>query len=122
MREDIKKIRLTLSRLNNMWSFTGHPLSYQVDLLLRIEPEDDWENLTYAIRGYGCLARLAGEHIELGINPPDEWTRLFAGCGQRLMFDLPDSLKRFDRRKFEKQAAKSFMFGFKTGGDSPSPR
>lgn len=122
MREDIKRVRLILSRLNDMWSFTGHPLSYQVDLLLRVEPEDNWENLLYAIRGYGCLARLAGEHIEQGVNPPDEWTRLFGQCGQALMFDLPDNLKHFDKRKFEKAYAKSFMFGFKTGGDSPSPR
>ena len=122
MREELKRIRLILSRLNGMWSFTGHPLSYQVDLLLRIEPEDRVENIVYAIRGYGCLSRLAGEHIEQGINPPTEWDRLFAQCGQRLMFDLPDSLKYFERRKFEKQAANAFMFGFKTGGDSPSPR
>ena len=122
MREDIKRIRLTLSRLNDMWSFTNHPLSYQVDLLLRIEPEHPVENLVYAVRGYGCLARLAGNYIEQGVNPPDEWTRLFSQCGQRLMFDLPENLKYFDRRSFEKQAAKAFMLGFNTGGDSPSPR
>ena len=122
MNEELKRIRLILSRLNGMWSFTNHPLSYQVDMLLRIEPEDDVENLIYAIRGYGCLARLAGNYIEQGVNPPDEWTRLFSQCGQRLMFDLPESLKYFERRKFEKQAANAFMFGFKTGGDSPSPR
>lgn len=121
MREDLSQIRLTLSRLNSMWSFTAHPLSYQVDLLLRLEPADPVENLVYAIRGYGCLARLAGNYIEQGVNPPDEWTRLFAQCGQRLMFELPDSLKYFERRRFQKQAANAFMFGFKTGGDSPSP-
>lgn len=122
MREDIKRVRLILSRLNDMWSFTGHPLSYQVDMLLRIEPVDPVENLVYAIRGYGCLARLAGNHIEDGVNPPAEWTRLFSDCGQRLIFDLPESLRYFDKRKFQKQAAKAFMFGFKTEGDSPSPR
>ena len=122
MNEELKRIRLTLSRLSGMWSFTNHPLSYQVDMLLRIEPEDPVENLVYAVRGYGCLARLAGNYIEQGVNPPDEWTRLFSQCGQRLMFDLPESLKYFDRRSFEKQAAKAFMFGFNTGGEFPSPR
>ena len=90
--------------------------------MLRLKPEDDWENIVYAIRGYGCIARIAGDAIEQGVEPPDEWTRLFAQCGQRLMFDLPDNLKRFDRRKFDKQYQKAFMFGFMTGGDSPSPR
>ena len=121
MREDISQIRLTLSRLNGMWSFTAHPLSYQVDLLLRIEPTDPVENLVYAIRGYGCLARLAGNYIESGVNPTAEWNRLFAQCGQRLMFDLPESLKYFDKRRFQKQAANAFMFGFKTGGTPPPP-
>ena len=118
---DLQQIRLTLSRLNGMWNFTQHPQSYKVDLLLRLTPDDDWENLIYVVRGYGCVARIAGDAIEQGVNPPDEWTRLFAQCGQRLMFDLPESLKRFDRCKFQKQAAKAFMFGFNCGGDSPSP-
>jgi len=122
MREELDRVRLILSRLGDMWLFTYHPLSYQVDLMLRLKPEDDWENIVYAIRGYGCIARIAGDAIEQGVEPPDEWTRLFAQCGQRLMFDLPDNLKRFDRRKFDKQYQKAFMFGFMTGGDSPSPR
>lgn len=120
MRKDLQQIRLILSRLNGMWSFANNPMSYQVDMLLRLEPADPVENLVYAIRGYGCLARLAGNYIEQGVNPPDEWTRLFGQCGQHLMFDLPDSLKYFERREFNKQAAKAFMFGFECGGDSPS--
>jgi hypothetical protein len=103
-----------------MWNFTQHPQSYNVDLLLRLTPTDDWENLVYVIRGYGCVARIAGDAIEQGVNPPDEWTRLFAQCGQRLMFDLPDNLKRFDRKKFEKEYAKAFLFGFNTCTPSPS--
>jgi len=118
---DLQQIRLTLQRLNGMWNFTQHPQSYKVDLLLRVTPTDDWENLIYVVRGYGCVARIAGDAIELGEQPPAEWTRLFAQCGQRLMFDLPEQLKLFDRRKFEKHAAKAFMFGFNCGGDSPSP-
>lgn len=118
---DLQQIRLTLQRLNGMWNFTQHPQSYKVDLLLRVTPTDDWENLIYVVRGYGCVARIAGDAIELGEQPPAEWTRLFAQCGQRLMFDLPEQLKLFDRRKFEKQAAKAFTFGFNCGGDSPSP-
>ena len=118
---DLQQIRLTLSRLNGMWNFTQHPQSYKVDLLLRVTPDDDWENLIYVVRGYGCVARIAGDAIEQGEQPPDEWSRLFAQCGQRLMFDLPEQLKRLDRCKFEKQAAKAFTFGFNCGGDSPSP-
>jgi hypothetical protein len=118
---DLQQIRLILSRLNGMWNFTQHPQSYKVDLLLRVTPTDDWENLIYVVRGYGCVARIAGDAIEQGKQPPDEWSRLFAQCGQRLMFDLPEQLKLLDRRKFEKQAAKAFTFGFNCGGDSPSP-
>lgn len=119
---ELDKIRLTLSRLNDMWSFTGTQLSYQVDLLLHLKPEDDWENILYAVRGYAALAAVAGKCIEQGVQPGSEWTRLFSECGQRLMFDLPDTLKLFDRRKFNKQCSKAFVFGFMTGGDFPSPR
>jgi hypothetical protein len=122
MRRELDRVRLTLSRLSDMWLFTHHPLSYQVDLMLRVVPKDDWENIIYAIRGYGCLARIAGDAIESGVQPPAEWSRLFGECGQRLMFDLPDNLKLFDKRKFNKEYQKAFMFGFNTGGDSPSPR
>ena len=118
--KELQQVRLTLSRLNSMWSFTDSPMTYQVDMLLRISPEDDVENILYAIRGYACLSAAAGYHIEQGINPPDEWTRLFSQCGQRLMFDLPDNLKYFDRRRFERQAAKNFMHGFNTCTPSPS--
>lgn len=122
IKKDLQQIRLTLSRLNDMWSFTESQMTYQVDMMLRISPDDDVENILYAIRGYGCLSAVAGYHIEQGINPPDEWTRLFAQCGQRLMFDLPEQLKLLDRRKFEKQAAKAFTFGFNCGGTTPPPR
>lgn len=120
IKKDLQQIRLTLSRLNSMWSFTQSDMTYQVDMLLRISPEDDVENILYAIRGYGCLSAAAGYYIEQGINPPDEWTRLFSQCGQRLMFDLPENLKYFDRRRFQKQAAKNFMRGFNTCTPSPS--
>lgn len=118
--KELQQVRLTLSRLNSMWSFTQSDMTYQVDMLLRISPEDDVENILYAIRGYACLSAAAGYHIEQGVNPPDEWTRLFSQCGQRLMFDLPENLKYFDRRRFEKQAAKNFMHGFNTCTPSPS--
>jgi hypothetical protein len=118
--KDLQQIRLTLSRLNDMWSFTQSPMTYQVEMLLRISPDDDVENILYAIRGYGCLSAAAGYHIGEGINPPDEWTRLFSQCGQRLMFGLPEYLKYFDKRRFQKQAAKNFMVGFKTCTPSPS--
>jgi hypothetical protein len=120
IKKDLQQIRLTLSRLNDMWSFSQSPMTYQVDMLLRITPDDDVENILYAIRGYGCLSAAAGYHIEQGVNPPDEWTRLFSQCGQRLMFDLPENLKYFDRLKFQKQAAKNFMHGFNTCTPSPS--
>lgn len=90
--------------------------------MFRVRPQDDWENILYVIRGYGCLAAVAGLRIEQGDSVPSEWDRLFRECGQRLMFDLPDLLKLIDRRKFEKHAAEAFMFGFNTGGDFPSPR
>lgn len=121
MRGELDKVRLTLSRLNDMWSFTGNPLSYQVDLFLRVRPADDCENILYAIRGYGCLASAAGHYIEQGVNPSDEWSRLFRECGQRLMFDLPDELRKLDRIKFEKNVSQCFVFGYK-GGESPSPQ
>ena len=117
---NLQQIRLTLQRLNDMWSFAETPMTYQVNMLLRITPTEPVENILYAIRGYGCLSAAAGYHIEQGINPPDEWTRLFKQCGQRLMFDLPENLKYFDRRRFEKQAAKNFMVGFNTCTPSPS--
>ncbi len=118
---ELEKIRLTLSRLGGMWNFTHHPQQYQLDLMLRVVPKDDWENIVYAIRGYGCLARIAGDAIESGVHPPSEWLRLYRECGQRLMFELPEHLKFFDRRRFNKQYAKAFAFGFNCGGDSPSP-
>lgn len=120
IKKELEQIRLTLTRLNDMWSFTQSPLTYQVNMLLRISPEDNVENILYAIRGYGSLAAAASYHIGEGINPPDEWTRLFSQCGQRLMFDLPEYLKYFERKQFTKQAAKNFMVGFKSCTPSPS--
>lgn len=120
IKKDLQQIRLTLCRLNDMWSFTKSQMTYQVDMMLRISPEDDVENILYAICGYGCLSAAAGYHIGEGINPPDEWTRLFAQCGQRLMFDLPENLKYFDRLRFQKQVAENFMRGFNTCTPSPS--
>lgn len=119
MREELDRVRLILSRLGDMWLFTKHPQMHQVDLMLRIKPVDDWENILYAINGYACLARVAGDAIESGVQPPAEWSRLFEQCGQRLMFDLPDNLKVFDRKKFDKQYQKAFMFGFMSATPSP---
>lgn len=117
----LEQVKLTLSRLNDMWSFTGRKLSWRVDAILRPMPYSDLYQLLQGVTAYGCLAALAGEAKEYYGNPPDEWTRLFNYIGSELLFDLPSGLSLTDQRAFEKAYSKSFMQGYKTATLSPSP-
>lgn len=120
MRKELAQLKVTLSRLNDMWSFTGRPFSHKVPLLLRLEPEDNCEALQYVVAAYACLAAHAGLAIEDGIVPDPTWDRLFCGVGQAALFDLPQQLKYFDKRRFDKSLQKIFAKGWQ--GDSlPSP-
>lgn len=117
----LEQVKLTLSRLNDIWSFTGQKLSWRVDALLRPLPYDDLFQLLQGVTAYGCLAGLAGQAKEYHGNPSDEWTRLFNYIGSELLFDLPNGLSYFDQRRFEKLYSKCFMQGFKSATLSPSP-
>jgi len=119
MRKELHQAKLTLSRLNDLWSFTGKEMTYKVPLLLRLDPDDPVEALLCVVTAYGCVAAHAGLAIEDGIKPDETWDRLFKQVGQAVMFDLPSSLKYFQKKEFEKKSARAFTIGW--GEDSPSP-
>lgn len=117
----LEQTKLTLSRLNDMWSFIGRKMSWRMEVILRPTAYDDLYQLLQGVTAYGCLAALAGEAKEYYGDPPDEWTRLFNHIGSELLFDLPAGLSLLDQRTFEKTYSKFFMQGFKTATLSPSP-
>lgn len=111
----LDKVKLTLNRLNDMWSFTGKPLTWEVPTLLRLEPVDRIDALSCAIRAYGCLSRCA-----LDVELPSEWERLFKHVGQELLFTLPEKLPDRLTVDFDYVISTSFMNGWR-GHTRPSP-
>lgn len=117
----LEQAKLTLSRLNGMWSFTGAPLSWRVDVLLRPMPLSDLYLLLQGVTAYGCLAALAGEAKEYYGNPPQYWERMFNHVATELLFDLPEALSLRDQRAFAKLYSQSFLQGWQSASLSPSP-
>ena len=114
-RHEIQKAALILSRLNDMWSFTGAPLSWKVDRYLSCPATHDRDALLLCVAAYGGLSAAAGEAME-GRNIPDEWQRMFRDIGQSIMFDLPQRFHDLKMVGFEHASAKAFMVGWR--GDS----
>lgn len=113
----VDQIALTLSRLNGIWSPSGQPLCWQIDIYLRPMPLTDVGRLLQCVTAYGCLARHAGEY-----KLSSEWIRLFNDIGQALIFDMPESLLLFERREFESLYGKAFVEGFScVAPPPPSP-
>lgn len=119
IRHEINKVKLTLSRLNGMWSFTGEELDWRVEFFLKVDAPKEWEALLLAVRAYGCLAARVGEVVELHGEPPAEWSRLFKDAGQALMFNLPECLHAYDMKLFNKECSETFMLGYR-GAPLPS--
>lgn len=116
--DHLDRAALTLSRLNNMWSFTGKQLSFCTDNYLRPrlgEPEDRLDNL---LRAYSCLTKAAAFYIEQGYIIPDFWNSTFAKVGQAIIFELPERLHKKKEKAFYKKLQKGFSLAW---GESPLP-
>ena len=109
----VERNKLTLSRLNGMWSFTGQPLSYKVDIYLQRQNSNrELDILLQAVRAYGNLAGCAGKQQEDGWVIPAEWDRLFREAGQQIMFKLSSQFGELDKRKFLVDSSKVFVLGW----------
>lgn len=118
-RARLEQCKLTLSRLNGLWSFTGQVLDHEVERYLLPTGHLPVDALLLAVSAYGCLTRAVGEAVESGWVVPAEWNWLYAGVGQALLFDIPATLSNSESKAFESLYMKSFVEGFK-GGESPS--
>ena len=114
-RHEIQKAALILSRLNDMWSFTGAPLSWKVERYLSCPVQHDRDALLMCVAAYGGLSAAAGAAKETH-SIPDEWNRMFRDVGQSIMFDLPQRFHDLQMVGFEAESAKAFMTGWR--GDS----
>ena len=117
----LAQTRLMISRLNGIWSPTGQPLCWQVDVYLRPMPLDDVGLLLQAVTAYGCLAYHAGAYAEDYGALPAEWTGKFNWVGEELFFALPEGLKVFEQREFAKLYSKAFVEGFNVDPPPPPP-
>lgn len=109
-------------RLNDMWSFTGKRLAWELEALLPMQPGDACDAMLLLARSYGAFARASGDEIAR-VNPDSEWMRRFNDVGQAVMFDLPRLLNANQFERFELLAPKSFMSGWqKQPYPSPLPR
>lgn len=117
----LEAVKLSLSRLNDMWSFTGSKLSWRIDVLLRPIPYNDLYLLLQGVTAYGCLSAVAGEALETHGSLPPHWLRIFNNAGSELLFDLPESLNLRDQKAFAKKYSKAFVEGWQAAGLSPSP-
>lgn len=115
VRQKIAEAELTLTRLNDDWSFADRQLSWRVPVYISWPYGNNLRNrLLNVVRAYGALARAAGE--EMLIFPiTEEWDRLFKGVGQMLMFEIPDNIGDFKSIGFESESAKAFMNGWEGG-------
>lgn len=122
--DKIEQVKLTMSRLNGMWSFTGEPLCWEVDVLLQQRPSNPSVAMLFALRAYGCLASRAQLVTTYkGKVPNEEWERLYADAGQALMFDLPMFLESGDRNYFDKLSNEYLIKGINWGNPPiPSPQ
>lgn len=110
---NLEQTKLTLERLNELWSFTGSILSHRVPLLLRRRDADPVADLLHGVTAYGCLAGYAGNALAYGATPDAHWERLFRSCGQNLFFTLPESLTFFEKSEVQKNISNAFMTGWR---------
>lgn len=116
--DHIDRAALTLSRLNNMWSFTGKQLSYACDNYLRPtigQPEERIDNLLSA---YAALTKAVAYHTEIGYSIPPFWDRMFANVGQAIVYGLPERLHKKKEKAFYKNLQRGFALAW---GESPLP-
>lgn len=103
---------LTMYRLNDMWSFTGKRITWELESYFTNCPADECEALLLAVRAWGAFARATGDEVNR-ITPSDEWMRLFNNVGQAVMFDLPRHLNAVQTERFNKVCSEVFMAGWK---------
>lgn len=120
LEHEIDKVALTMSRLNNMWSFTGSQLSYACDNYMRPyrlaeEPEDRIDCL---LQAYAALTKSVTFLTSQGYDIPDFWDRMFAKLGQDIIYTLPQLLHPKKEKRFDKNLLKRFTLAW---GESPSP-
>lgn len=116
--DHIDRAALTLSRLNNMWSFTGKQISYACDNYLRPsigDPEDRVNNLLCA---YASLTKAVAYYSEIGYGIPPFWDKTFAKLGQEIVFHLPERLHKKKEKAFFANLQKTFTRAWES---SPSP-
>ena len=118
MQHDIDKVALTLHRLNNMWSFTGKRISYAADNYAKIIHSDPVDRLLDLVYAYAAITKNVTHYSEHGVQVPDEWSRLWGNVGQDIFFTLPEMLKKFHSKKFDKLYKKVFV---KAWRESPLP-
>lgn len=114
----IDRAALTLSRLNNMWSFTGKQLSYACDNYLRPtigEPDERIDNLLSA---YAALTKAVAHYTEIGYSIPPFWDSTFAKVGQEIIFSLPERLHKKKEKAFYKKLTRAYTHAW---GESPLP-
>lgn len=116
--DELDRAALLLSRLNNMWSFTGTQLSYACDNYLRPRMGEPEERLDALLKAYAALTKTVTFYTGQGYDLPEFWDRTFAKVGDHIVFVLPTMLHRTKEKAFYKNLQRGFALAW---GESPLP-
>ena len=117
MTHEIDKVKLIMERLAGRWSFTGQELDWRVTMALDVPRCDALPYLLSLVRAYGALSAATADAAAI-FEVPDDWDRMFKHVGQQLMFELPERLKTFEIKRYNKSSRQAFLNGY---GTIPSP-